>query len=124
MLDHKWFDFAKAVVNEMACVKKNENLLILADTWTAITVAELCFEAGRNLGAKTNLMVIPMMPHDDVSELDPILSNAILAADVVIGALTAVKVRHAHCGEQGAIEFFGRKGDWDSQNRADNAVST
>ena len=46
MLDHKWFDFAKAVVNEMACVKKNENLLILADTWTDITVAELCFEAG------------------------------------------------------------------------------
>jgi len=85
MLDHKWFDFAKAVVNEMACVKKNENLLILADTWTDITVAELCFEAGRNLGAKTNLMVFPMMPHDDVSELDPILSNAILAADVVIG---------------------------------------
>ena len=74
MLDHKWFDFAKVVVNEMACVKKNENLLILADTWTDLGVAELCFEAGRNIGAKSNLHVFPLMAHDDVSELDEILS--------------------------------------------------
>ena len=85
MLDHKWFDFAKVVVNEMACVKKNENLLILADTWTDLGVAELCFEAGRNIGAKSNLHVFPLMAHDDVSELDEILSNAIIASDVIIG---------------------------------------
>ena len=76
MIEHKWFDFAKAVVNEMACVKKNENLLILADTWTDLSVAELCFEAGRGVGAKTNLLVFPMMQHDDVSELDAMLSRA------------------------------------------------
>ena len=85
MIEHKWFDFAKTVVNEMACVKKNENLLILADTWTDLSVAELCFEAGRGVGAKTNLLVFPMMQHDDVSELDAMVSNAIHASDVVIG---------------------------------------
>lgn len=85
MLDHKWFDFSKTVVNEMACVKKNENLLILADTWTDLGIAELCFEAGRNIGAKTNMHVFPMMKHNDVSELDEIVSNAILASDVIIG---------------------------------------
>ncbi len=85
MLDHKWFDFSKKVVNEMACVKENENLLILADTWTDLGIAELCFEAGRNIGAKANLHVFPMMKHNDVSELDEIVSNAILASDVIIG---------------------------------------
>ena len=85
MLDHKWFDFSKKVVCEMACVKENENLLILADTWTDLGIAELCFEAGRNVGAKSNLHVFPMMKHNDVSELDEIVSNAIIASDVIIG---------------------------------------
>ena len=48
-------------------------------------MAELCFEAGRNIGAKSNLHVFPLMAHDDVSELDEILSNAIIASDVIIG---------------------------------------
>ena len=69
MFDHKWFDFAKVVVNDMACVKEDEKLLILADTWTDLAVAEICFEAGLAQGAKANMHIFPMIKHDDYSEL-------------------------------------------------------
>ena len=85
MLDHKWFDFAKVVVNDMACVKKNEKLLILADTWTDLGIAELCFEAGLAKGAITNMHIFPMIKHNDYSELDEIVSSAIISSDVIIG---------------------------------------
>ena len=85
MFDHKWFDFAKVVVNDMACVKEDEKLLILADTWTDLAVAEICFEAGLAQGAKANMHIFPMIKHDDYSELDEIVSSAIISSDVIIG---------------------------------------
>jgi hypothetical protein len=42
MTELRWGEFADVAVRRMANVKPGENLLILADTWTDIEIAQGC----------------------------------------------------------------------------------
>jgi leucyl aminopeptidase (aminopeptidase T) len=69
----------------MAQVKPGENLLILADTWTDMGIAEACLIAGINAKAHAQLLVIPRMPHTDTREFNASTAGAIQGADVIVG---------------------------------------
>jgi leucyl aminopeptidase (aminopeptidase T) len=66
-------------------VKPGENLLILADTWTDMEVAEACLIAGINAQANAQLLVIPRMARGDRREFNPSTAGAIVGADVIVG---------------------------------------
>ncbi len=80
-----WRDLGDIAVRRMAAVKPGENLLILADTETDPDVAQACFDAGIDAGARASLLVIPFMEPTDPSELDGATIGAIAGSDVVIG---------------------------------------
>jgi leucyl aminopeptidase (aminopeptidase T) len=69
----------------MAQAKPGESLLVLADTWTDMDLAEACLLAGLTAQAKTQLLVIPRMAPTDVSEFNASISGAIMGADVILG---------------------------------------
>ena len=94
MAVYRWGEFGEVVVRMMAQVKSGENLLILADTWTDMEIAEACLIAGINAKANAQLLVIPRMSHTDTREFNPSTAGAIQGADVVVGV----------CGETMFIE--------------------
>jgi leucyl aminopeptidase (aminopeptidase T) len=81
----RWGEFGEIAVRMMGQVKPGENLLILADTWTDMKVAEACLIAGMNAKANTQLLVIPRMASTDTTEFNPSTAGAIQGADVIIG---------------------------------------
>jgi leucyl aminopeptidase (aminopeptidase T) len=90
----RWGEFGEIAVRMMAQVKPGENLLILADTWTDMEIAEACLIAGINAKANAQLLVIPRMPHTDTREFNASTAGAIQGADVIVGV----------CGETMFIE--------------------
>lgn len=84
-MSSRWKDLGDIAVHRMAGVKAGENLLVLADTETDPEVAQACFDAGLEAGARASLLVIPFMAHTDTSDLDSATIGAIAGADVVIG---------------------------------------
>lgn len=84
-MSSRWKDLGDIAVRRMAGVKPGENLLILADTETDPEVAQACFDAGIEAGARASLLTIPFMSPTDTSELDGATIGAIAGADVVIG---------------------------------------
>jgi len=94
MAVYRWGEFGEVVVWMMAQVKPGENLLILADTWTEMEIAEACLIAGINAKTNAQLLVIPRMSHTDTREFNPSTAGAIQGADVVVGV----------CGETMFIE--------------------
>ncbi len=85
MAVYRWGEFGKVVVRKMAQVKPGENLLILADTWTDMEIAEACLIAGINAKANAQLLVIPRMARSDRREFNPVTAGAIMGADVIVG---------------------------------------
>ena len=85
MSELRWGEFADIAVRRMAQVKPGEILLILADTWTDMAIAEACLIAGLNAGADAQLLVIPKMSRTDMREFNPSTEGAILGADVILG---------------------------------------
>ena len=81
----RWGEFAGVAVRDMAAVKPGETLLVLADTWTDMDIAEACLTAGIGAGADTQLLVIPRMAPTDTTEFNASVSGAIKGADVVLG---------------------------------------
>lgn len=81
----RWGEFAHTAVKKMATVQPGENLLILADTWTDMDIAEACMTAGMNVGANTQLLVIPRMAPTDTTEFNASITGAMVGADVIIG---------------------------------------
>jgi hypothetical protein len=59
MAVHRWGEFGEAAVRMIGQVKQGENLLIVADTWTNMEIAEACLIAGINARANAQLLVIP-----------------------------------------------------------------
>ena len=90
----RWGEFGEIAVKMMAQVKPGENLLILADTWTDMEIAEACLIAGINAKANAQLLVIPRMSHTDTREFNASTAGAIQGADVIVGV----------CGETMFIE--------------------
>lgn len=81
----RWGEFADTAVREMAGVKPGESLLVLADTWTDMDIAEACLMAGLNAGANAQLLVIPRMAPTDTTEFNDAITGAFVGADVILG---------------------------------------
>lgn len=81
----RWSKFGRVAVQELAKVRLNENVLILADTWTDVNMAMACLSAVIDVGAKGNLLFIEKLSHTDMSELSTVAAGALKGADVVIG---------------------------------------
>ena len=81
----RWGEFAAVAVSRMANVKPGEKLLVLADTWTDMDIAEACLNAGIVAGADAQLLVIPRMAATDTTEFNASTAGAIIGADVVLG---------------------------------------
>ena len=81
----RWGPFAEIAIKKMAFVKPGENLLIVADTWTDMDLANACLVAGINAGAVTQMLVIPRVAHGDVVDLSQAVQAAIINVDVVLG---------------------------------------
>jgi len=73
----RWGEFGDTVVREMAWAKAGENLLVLADTWTDLQIAEACFIAAVNAKTNAQLLVIPRMSHTDTRQLNASTAGAI-----------------------------------------------
>lgn len=80
----RWSQFGEYVVKEMAKVQPGENLLILGDTWTDMDILNACMIAGMNLGAKTDMYIIPRMDHTCTDELSDMAEAAFCKADVIV----------------------------------------
>ena len=90
-----WGEFGDIVVRRMAQVKPGENLLILADTWTDMEIAEACLIAGINAKANAQLLVIPRMSHTDTREFNPSTAGAIQVADVIVAVCETMFIEKA-----------------------------
>jgi leucyl aminopeptidase (aminopeptidase T) len=95
MAVHRWGEFGEVAVRMMGQVKPGENLLVLADTWTDMDIAEACLIAGINAKADAQLLVIQRMSHTDTSELGAPTVGAIAGADLVIGVCETMFVEKA-----------------------------
>lgn len=84
MAVHRWGEFGQAAVRMMGQVKPGENLLIVADTWTDMEIAEACLIAGINAKANAQLLVIPRTSLIETREYNSSTAGAILGADVVV----------------------------------------
>jgi 2,5-dihydroxypyridine 5,6-dioxygenase len=91
----RWGEFGEICVRMMAQAKPDENLLILADTWTDMEIAEACLIAGINAKANAQLLVIPKMSQTDTRDFNPSTAGAIQGADVVLGLCETMFVQKA-----------------------------
>jgi len=91
----RWGEFGEICVRMMAQAKPGENLLILADTWTNMEIAEACLVAGINAKANAQLLVIPRMSQTDTRDFNPSTTGAIQGADVVLGLCETMFVQKA-----------------------------
>lgn len=91
----RWGEFGEICVRMMAQAKPGENLLILADTWTDMEIAEACLIAGINAKANAQLLVIPKMSQTDTRDFNPSTAGAIQGADVVLGLCETMFVQKA-----------------------------
>ena len=95
----RWGEFAHIAVRDMAAVKAGETLLVLADTWTDMDIAEACLSAGITLGANAQLLVIPRMAPTDTTEFNACVSGAIKGADVILGLCPTMFIEKAATAE-------------------------
>lgn len=84
MAVHRWGEFGEVAVRMMGQVKPGENLLIVADTWTDMEIAEACLIAGINAKANAQLLVIPRTSETDTRDLNPVVAGAIQGSDLVL----------------------------------------
>ena len=91
----RWGEFGEIAVRMMGQVKPGENLLILADTWTDMEIAEACLIAGINAKANAQLLVIPRMSHTDTREFNPSTAGAIQGADVIVAVCETMFIEKA-----------------------------
>ncbi|MFC2029315.1 aminopeptidase [Chloroflexota bacterium] len=80
----RWGEFGEAAVRMMGQVKPDENLLIVADTWTNMEIAEACLIAGINAKANAQLLIIPKTSLVETREYNASTAGAIQGADVVV----------------------------------------
>lgn len=81
----RWGAFADVAVRQMCGAKPGETLLVLADSWTDMDLAEACFQAAIAAQTKAQLLVIPRMAPNDPAEFNDSIAGAIAGADIVLG---------------------------------------
>ena len=91
----RWGEFGEVAVRMMGQVKPGEDLLIVANTWTNMEIAEACMIAGINAKANAQLLVIPRMPETDTREFSPSTAGAIQGADVIVALCEGIVHRAA-----------------------------
>ena len=91
----RWGEFGDIVVRQMAQVESGETLLVLADTWTDMEIAEACLIAGINAQANAQMLVIPRMSHTDTREFSPSTAGAIVGADVIAAVCETMFIEKA-----------------------------
>jgi leucyl aminopeptidase (aminopeptidase T) len=84
MAVHRWGEFGEVAVRMMGQVKPGEHLLIVADTWTDLEIAEACLIAGINAKANAQLLVLPRTSQADTRELSPVVAGGLQGADLVV----------------------------------------
>ena len=87
----KWSKFAEKTVTELARVKEGENLLILADINTNMDIAEACLAAGFEKTSNAQLLIIRKILDNEKGGLNPVIHNAVVNSDVVIGLFKGSK---------------------------------
>jgi len=87
----KWSKFAEKTVTELARVKEGENLLILADVNTNMDIAEACLAAGLEKTSNAQLLVMRRILDNETGELNPVIHNAVVNSDIVIGLFQGSK---------------------------------
>jgi leucyl aminopeptidase (aminopeptidase T) len=91
----RWGEFGDIVVRQMAQVKTGESLLVLADTWTDMEIAEACLVAGMNARTNAQLLVIPRMSHTDTREFNTSTAGAIEGAGVIVAVCETMFIEKA-----------------------------
>ena len=94
----RWGEWAEAVMQIITEVKPGENLLIVADTWTDMEIAEAVLIAGINAKANAQLLVIPRRTRADAREVSASTVGALVGADVIVGlcgSMSNIKMRLA-----------------------------
>ena len=81
----RWGAFADVAVRQMCKAKPGEKLLVLADTWTDMDVAEACLQAALAVGTQAQMLVIPRMAPNDTTEFNDAIAGAIMGSDVILG---------------------------------------
>jgi len=87
----KWSKFAEKTIKELARVKEEENLLILADINTNMDIAEACLAAGLEKTSNAQLLIMRKILDNERGELNPVIHNAVVNSDIVIGLFKGSK---------------------------------
>lgn len=87
----RWSKFAAKTIEELARVKEGENLLILADINTNMYIAEACLAAGLEKTSNAQLLIIRNILDNETGELNPVIHNAVVNSDIVIGLFKGSK---------------------------------
>ena len=87
----KWSKFAEKTIKELARVKEGENLLILADINTNMDIAEACLAAGFEKTSNAQLLIIRKILDNEKGGLNPVIHNAVVNSDIVIGLFKGSK---------------------------------
>jgi leucyl aminopeptidase (aminopeptidase T) len=95
----RWGAFADVAVRQMCSVKPGEKLLVLADTWTDMDLAEACLQAALAAGARAQLLVIPRMAPNDPTEFNECTAGAIAGADIILGVCATMFLEKKAVGE-------------------------
>jgi len=87
----KWNKFAEKVIKELALVKEGENLLILADINTNMDIAKACLAVGLEKTSNAQLLIMRKILDNERGELNPVIHNAVVNSDIVIGLFKGSK---------------------------------
>jgi leucyl aminopeptidase (aminopeptidase T) len=85
MAVYRWGQWGEAIMRIIVEAKAGENLLVLADTWVDMEIAEAVFIAAMNAKTNAQLLVIPIRSEIDNSDVSPVTAGAILGSDVIVG---------------------------------------
>ena len=80
----KWSNFAYHAMQDLACIKSGENVLIFADTNTDMDLAQACLSMALTLTSNAQLIVVRKMGRAEKAVMTEVAHHAILHADVVV----------------------------------------
>lgn len=95
----KWGLFGERTINMLGQVRPGEVVLILADTWTNMDIAEACFNAALAADTDAQLLIFPWQSSTSGKVFGPALSGAIMGADLVVGLCPTMFAQQAVCRE-------------------------
>ena len=82
--NRNWDEFGSAVIELLVQPRRDEAVLVIADTSTDIVLAEACLAAGIRIGSDTQLIIKKSEDEHAASMPGPILSDAIRASRKIL----------------------------------------